>query len=582
MTSSTNIRKVISYCTISVLVYAIILFTNAPTAKADPLNVVEFTSPGGVTLNDNAFFDVKESGADIDCSEKGAGPISVTIKSIKPDTTVRDTITLQAIEINDPTPGLRTPTSNTCIFGNTFLYFSPDNQRFPIESTVTITQTDTSGGKATNGVVDTISVTVTSTSTPGGTSLTLTETGTNTGIFQGKIKFTAGATVTNSALHVSAGDIITINYHSILSYGQIQPSPNGSAGLLVADVGDTIQATYNGFSGTTTVCVCSGPGGGGGGLIRPGLVLDIVAALGAIGGSPYVVQPPSFGGLGYHFSDGLTFTQGNNKTIHDISHYNQELPRQVMVAGDKVNMTFKTYESYYSEGVIHMGLYLIPRGHDMITPKSIASIEWDKGEPAKIKDPNHILSNVNASSSSDGKFQYTQFVFTPAKSYDKMSFLVRAWNDHRYDTDTRIHDAMETPQIINSTLPYGTIKYDNFSDLQQALYKDQFYKPEILSHIHDTGSVFSSQQGKVYWLYDTVNHFVTLVISDENDNELFSHKSPLQPYDIEKKGDYQFMYFTVKQLNRWDTNQIQKAMKTEEEKALSVAIEKRIMPQSNW
>lgn len=582
MNSSMSTRKIVSYCTISILVYTLILFINTPTAKADPLNVVEFTNSGGTTLQDNAFFDVKESGADIDCSEKGAGPISVTIKSIKPDTTVRDTITLQAIEINNPLVGFRNPTSNTCIFGNTFLYLSPDNQRFPIESTVTISQTDTSGGKASNGIVDTISVTVKSTSTPSGTSLTLTETGPNTGIFQGKIKFTAGATVSGSALHVSAGDMITTTYLSIPSYGQIQPSPNGSSGLLVADVGDTIQATYNGFSGTTTVCVCGGPGGGGGGLIRPGLVLDIVAALGAIGGSPYIVQPPSFGGLGYHFADGLTFTQGDNKTVHDISHYNQELPRQVMVTGEKVNMTFKTFESYYAEGVIHMGLYLIPRGHDMITPKSIASIEWDKGKPVIVADPNHILSNVNASSSSDGKFQFTQFVFTPAKSYDKMSFLVRAWNDHMYDTDTRIHDAIDIPQIINSTLPAGVIKYDNFSDLQQALHKDQFYKPEILAHIHDTGSVFPSQQGKVYWLYDTVDHFVTLVVSDKNDNELFSYKSPLQPYAIEKKGDYKFMYFTVKQLDRWDTDRMQKALKTEEEKALSVAIEKRIMPQSNW
>ena len=580
MTSSLNKRKIVSYCTISFLVYAIILFTNTPTARADPLNTVEFTFPAGTTLSDNTYFDVKESGVDIDCSEKGAGPISVTIKSVKPDTSIRDTITLQAIEINDPTPGLRNPTNNTCIFGNTFLYLSPDNQRFPIESTVTITQHETSGGQATNGIVDTISITVKSTSTPGGTSLTLTETGPNTGIFQGKIKFTAGATVSNSALHVAAGDIITSIYLGIPSYGQIQPSPNGSSGLLVADVGDTIQATYNGFSGTTTVCVCSGPGGGGGGLIRPGLVLDIIAGL--VGGSSYIVQPPSFGGLDYHFSDGLTFTQENNKTIHDISHYNQELPRQVMIPGDRVNMTFKTYEGYNSEGVIHMGLYLIPRGQDMITPNSIASIEWNKGKPVMTSDPNHTLSNVNASSSSDGKFQYTKFVFTPTKSYDKMSFLVRAWNDHRYSTDTRVHDAIDVQQIINSTLPFGTTRYDNFADLQSELHQDKFYNPEILSRIHDTSSVFPSQQGKVYWLYDTVNHFVTLVISDGNDNELFSHKSSLQPYDIEKKGDYKFMRFTVKQLDRWDTDQIQKALKSEEEKALSVAIEKRIMPQSNW
>lgn len=575
MTASLNTWKIFLP-----LAIALLIAINFSLANADPLNTVEFTSPAGVSLADNLFFDVKESAHDVDCTEKGS-PINVSVKSIKPDSTIRDSIVLQAIEISNTIPNLRTPTPNTCIYGNTFLYLMVDNQRFPIESTVTITQDDSNF--AGNGVVDTITVTVSSTSSPGGISLTLTETGPNTGVFQGKVKFTTGPSASNSALHVSAGDIITSSYLGIPSYGQITPSPSSSAGVLLAYVGDTIQATYNGISGTTTVCGCGGPGGGGGGLIRPGLVLDIIAALGAVGGSPYVVQPPSFGGLEYHFSDGLTFTQGDNKTIHNISHYNQELPRQVMVTGDKVNMTFKTFESYYSEGVIHMGLYLIPRGQDMVTPNSIASIEWDKGESAKVMDPNHILYNATASSDSDGKFQYTKFVFIPTKSYDKMSFLVRAWNDHRYTTDTRIHDAVEIPQSIKATLPLGVIKYDNLTDLQAVLYKDQFYKPDILAHIHDTNSVFpSSEGGKVYWLYDTVNHFVTLIIADENDNELFSHKSSLQPYAIEKKGDYKFMYFSVKQLDRWDTGQIQKAMKAEEEKALSMALEKRIMSQSKW
>ena len=547
-------------------------------AWADPLNVVEFDSPLGITLNDNVFFDVKESGADIDCAEKGNGPISVTIKSIKPDTTIRDTITLQAIEINNPTPGLRTPTSNTCIFGNTFLYLSPDNQRFSIGSTVTLTQHDTSGGKATNGVVDTITVTASSTSDPIGTSLTLTETGPNTGIFQGTVKLTSGATVPSSALHVSQGDIITTNYLGNFSYGQVLPSPNGSVGLLVADVGDTIQATYNGFSGTTIVCTCGGPGGGGGGLIRPGLVLDLI--FGIIGGGN-VVSPPTFGGLYYNYTDGLTLSQGNNKTTFDISHYNQEIPKQVMVEGDKVNMTFKTFESYYSKGVIHMGLYLIPRGQDMITPNSIASIEWQKGKSVHVTDPGHILFGVNATSNSDGKYQYTQFLFTPTKSYDKMSFLVRAWNDHMYTTDVRVHDAVEVLPP-SKTLPVGVIMYDNFTEMQAQLQKDQFYKPKIMAHIHDTSTVFPDSNGKVYWLYDTVTHSITLVISDTSNNEVFSYKSTLQPYDIEKKGDYKFMYFTVKQLNRWDTDQIHQAMKTEEEKAVATILENGIMRPSKW
>ena len=514
--------------------------------------------------------------------------ITVNDPAANTNPTSLDTVTVTVTSTTDPTGILVTLTEtgvNTGIFKNTILVFTTGNTQYSSGNTIVVSindttlNTDPSTIQTVNTRVDSFfpNLAADSTINP----FTLTETGPNTGIFQAKLTLTSGTTSTSS-IHVTSSDILSVTnlVSGKATNAVIIPTQTG-VNSISSTIGDTITASYSGAApATSTIIAGIGGGGGGGGLIRPGLVLDII--VGIIGGSPYVVQPPSFGGLGYHFSDGLTFTQANNKTIHDISHYNQELPRQVMVLGDKVNMTFKTYESYNSEGVIHMGLYLIPRGHDMITPKSIASIEWNKGKPVTIADPNHILSNVNASSISDGKFQYTQFVFTPTKSYDKMSFLVRAWNDHRYSTDTRIHDAIDIPQIINSTLPQGTIKYDNLSDLQQALHKDQFYKPEILSHIHDTSAVFTSQPGKIYWLYDTVNHFVTLVIVDENNNELFSQKSPLQPYDIEKKGDYKFMYFTVKQLDRWDTDQMQKALKSEEEKALSVGIEKRIIPQSKW
>ena len=411
----------------------------------------------------------------------------------------------------------------------------------------------------------------------------LSETGPNTGIFSASLQLTNSST-SSGALHVTPSDILQVTnlVSGKASNALISPTSNG-VDAIQSNIGDTITASYPGAtSSTASIVLGIGGGGGGGGLIRPGLVLDAIAGLfGVVGGSPYVVSPPSFGGLFYHFSDGLILTQGNNKTIFDISHYNQEIPKQVMVAGEQVNMTFKTFESYYSKGVIHMGLYLIPRGQDMVTTNSIAFIEWQQGEPIQIKDPNHILFNATASSNSDGKFQYTQFSFIPLKSYEKMSFLIRTWNDHMYTTDIRVHDAIEIP-LPFKTLPAGLIRYDNFTDLQTELQKEQFYKPTIMSHIHDTSSVFPNSNGDVYWLYDTINHSVTLVICDANDNEVFSYKSVLQPYDIEKKGDYKFMYFTVKQLNRWNIEQIHKEMKVEEEKAMSVGIEKKIMPHSNW
>lgn len=323
---------------------------------------------------------------------------------------------------------------------------------------------------------------------------------------------------------------------------------------------------------------CSG--GGGGGIVSPGLLLDALAGLG--GAAENVITPPSFGGGSYHYTDGLTVTQGTTKTTWDTSKYNQEIPKQIMTTGQHINMTFKTFDSYSSTAVTHMALYFIPHGQDMVTTNSIASIVYDKNSPVQITDPTHILSKGSASSNSVGKFQYTQFLFVPKKSYDKMSFLIRAWNDHMYSTDIRVHDAVITPPAPK-VLPAGVIQFNNLNDLQAALEKDGFYKPTVLAHIHNANEVFdSSEGGQVYWLYDTINNSVKLVIADKNGTEVSSQESLLQPYTPEPKSDYGFMKFTTKQLNRQDIKQEQEACKEEADKAMHLAIENGLVVPSKW
>ena len=478
-------------------------------------------------------------------------------------------------------------------FSNHDLIFTNGTQTFSQGSTQTVgindntlntnpsqAETIVSGPASINGIE------VLSTSTPtdqtDGIFLNLTETGPNTGIFTNNLKFTSTPSVNGSSIQAIGGDIVSIiNLNDLTQTNElVTPNPDPAVGALSAKLGDEVDVVYHNVKDIAHITSSSGSGGGGGGLIRPGLVLDILASI--VGGSPYVVSPPSFGGSYYHYSDGFTLDQNSTKKTFDISNYNNEIPRQVLVSGKDVGMTFKTFESYDSKAIVHMGLYLIPRGSDMITPNSIASIVWDKSSPLEVNDPNHILSNATASSTSDGKFQYTKFDFVPTKSYEKMSFLARAWNDHMYSTDVRLHDAVDTP-APPIMLPAGTIKYDNFGDLQTALEKDGFYNPNILNHIRNTQSVFGSTgYGCVYWLYDTVNHTVTLVIDDKDSNNLASVKRALEPFAVEKKGDYKFMHFTVKQLNRWNEQEIEDAMKTEASKAMSSALEKGIMPHSNW
>lgn len=527
----------------------------------------------------------------------GGGPWgNNTITVIDGNFTSLASITVQVNSTTDPS-GITLTLYNSPgafdTFRNHDLIYTNGSDTFAVSNTLNISLKDISfpnnplvPDTIISGPVNTDGVEILSSTDPNiGIFLNMTETGPNTSIYSNTLKLTSGSSMNGSAISVHGGDIVSIiNFDGSLTDLNIEnelitPNPDPATGALPAKLGDTVTVTYKGVRADALINSGYGGGGGGGGLIRPSLVLDILAA---IGGSPYVVSPPSFGGSYYHYSDGFTLGQTGKKETFDISGYNNEIPRQVLVSGNNTSMTFKTFESYNPEAIVHMGLYLIPRGQDMITPNSIASIVWDKNSPMEVNDPNHILSNVTAGSVSDGKFQYTKFDFVPTKSYNAMSFLARAWNDHMYSTDVRLHDAVDTPKPI-TTLPAGTVRYDNFGDLQATLEKDGFYNPNILNHIRNTESVFGSTgNGCVYWLYDTINHTVTLVIEDKNENNLASIKRDLEPYAVEKKGDYKFMHFTVKQLNGWNDQEIKDAMQSEASKAMAYALEKGIMPHSNW
>ena len=566
--------RLFSVSNVSILVLAVfftgIIFSNQASAAT-----ITWVPPGTHYLGDGSVGAPVNVIEVTDATKVGAGNIQVQVNSTS------DPIGI-ALTLNENPPG-------SGIFRDTNIIFNKGDGHIPL-STITHSRTITisildADGNGSSISIDAIPVTVTSTSDPIGITPSFTETDVNTAIFSGKITFGPNpSSVSANYVHAQPGDEIAImdGISALTANAIIDPNPVPSFNVISAKIGDTVTATYAGISVNIAIGddTCSSCGGGGGGLvIHPGFVLD---ALAAIGGSPYVVSPPSFGGNYYQYSDGLTLTQGDTKTIFDTSLYNQEIPKQVMQLGTPVNMTFKTFESYNVEGVIHMGLYVIPRGEDMMTDNSIASIVWDKGQPVEVNDPNHILSNATVSPVDDGKFQYTTFSFTPTKSYDKMSFLVRAWNDHLYSTDIRVHDDIVAPQAA-MTLPAGVIQYNNFDDLQAALEKDQFYKPQLLSHIHGTSDVFpNSEGGSVYWLYDTIRHTITLVVADKNDNVLSSKSASLQPYAIEKKGDYNFMYFTVQQLNRWNGDQLKNAMELEAAKAMSFALEKKIILRSNW
>ena len=443
-------------------------------ANADPLDTI-VVSPG-VTLNGNLLFDIIESEDDVDCTEGGGPPISVTITSTMLGGGTRDSITMDAIEIDDP--GLRLPFPGSCIFGNTELRLAPEDQRFSIGDTIQVTQQATAG-------LGTITVTVKSTSDVDGISLTLTETGPTTGIYQNIVLLTNDSSVPDSAIMVAPGDIITVTYITISSYAQVLPSPNGSVGFLVADLDDTITLTYDGLSESTVVITGGGGGAGGGGPVLPSLSLVIDVLAGVLGGGGADRTPPSLVSsnpsiLGSLFApdpfkpispttNPTATLRINDDGFFPTGYANTINPEHVNT-GENVALTLSFTEA---STVQHVALHLVDANHDEMSDTD-PMITFDNGNVVK-SDPDGILGDqITFSTARDGTHSTFHFGF----SFDQPTnrhLMITVWDEKKNSVNTKIFDAFsvsgqpipkEENHLVLQDLGQYVITQDGVVDMQ--------------------------------------------------------------------------------------------------------------------
>jgi len=243
---------------------------------------VEFD--GGFTTFDLASIahvKVTDQNSNIDTGTAETIPVQVTSGT---DTTG---ITLQLTETGIDTGvfgGSTDPTKSDLIFmlGNDLVS--------PLQ-TITIEQEEPTAD--TTSAPDQLTVDVTSTSDPGpgGITLTLTETGDSTGVFSGTLELTTGPSVPGTAIEVAGGDFLSVTRGTLTSNTLVIPnpnnSPNGAIEIAITPIsGGTVTASYSGSSITATVSNANAPGGGGGGLVRPGLVVNVLAGVGGGGRRP--------------------------------------------------------------------------------------------------------------------------------------------------------------------------------------------------------------------------------------------------------------------------------------------------------
>jgi len=217
----------------------------------------------------------------ITITDQNSNTDDLTAESLGPVTVTSDTdstgITLTLTETG----------ANTGIFTNTGLVFMTGNDFFPLSGTISLRLEEPLTSNVQNAdtnAVDQIAMTVISSTDGIGITPTLTETGKNTGIFTTKITFTSNTSSGNS-LETAAGDVVSLTFLGETTRGIVTPNPDAGLGGIQAVVGDTITVSFSTATPkTATINIGSGGGGGGGGIVRPSLVLDIIASLAGGGG----------------------------------------------------------------------------------------------------------------------------------------------------------------------------------------------------------------------------------------------------------------------------------------------------------
>ena len=587
----------------------IVFFLGTPIqlVNADPLDIIEFDS-SEYTHSDSAYFTVYETLGDLDCPESGSN-ISVEITSTITEGEIRDSFVLDAIEIDDPTPGIRNPTLGTCIFGNTVLNFMTPDQTFSIGDTITAFENLEKNGEKSDNVITTVDVELSSSSDPDGITLTLTETGPNTGLFENTFLLTSESSVENSALHAEPGNILTMNYQGELFHGQVFPRPNEGEGVLVAQVGDTITATYNGISGTTVLIKGGGSGGSGGGLVISRIVLDVLAG-GTSGGDfapPQLVIPklnlsslPLVGDILNFITNADPFTP-----ITPMDNPSIDYPISINDRGFLLTQYANTIETYTGNtgepvsfkmnlmdttGVEHIGVYTNLRGDHREISDSDTYLIYNEDQPLEITDPHGFFSNVNFTESEyNGKY-VAEFNMTFAKPMDTSDIIIRTWDELRNSGDIKVFDALmiEGSPIVNPAtndliipdstkivVPYYKMPYYDIPEADSngnLVYHNSFGGMEEKQvHPYYNPTIYPDEIGKNY---RHSKEFSNLIETEKTKSQIMLNELVVNPFvALEKSSTNESFFYpdTVGRLDRRNTDTLTDNMNKENTKAVIIS-----------
>jgi len=385
------------------------------------------------------------------------------------DANVIDTVSVDVTSTADPvgiTLILSETGINTGIFGGckspilgveceagSNLIFLDGNDLVTTNSIITITQEDIAAN-ADPIVIDTTTVSVSSTSDPAGFTLTLQETGLDTGIFSGPLELNPSVSVPPffldpPSLLVNDGDFVTIQHDGLKYNTLVTPNPNpanGAIQVLIESTPDEVTASFN-PSVTVKVFDDNQSGGGGGGLVRPGFVVNALAGAKVIGnffggGGGGGNSPPLFGESSFAIISGGDEGFSGILNDNDANTLDQTMTFKV---GEKVVLRFDFIEGGGIGKIEHIGFYTnIHDGQKKQDSDTYIYYEPLKSPSLTVHDPNGLFSETSFDLlEKDATSFVLKYELTFAKPMAKSDIILESWNTKKWSTLNEIPNAIE-------------------------------------------------------------------------------------------------------------------------------------------
>jgi len=348
---------------------------------------------------------------------------------------------------------------DTGIFGglsNNNLIFVTDIDKVTRTGSMNVVQ-PFPGGNTNPNALDTVDVGATSSSDPAGIVLTLTETGVDTGEFSKALilSYYESGFQPNS-LNAKSGDFISITNGFFKTNKIVTPNSNPANNAILVSIGvsgDEVTATYNSASKTVDVDEKDASGGGGGGLVRPGLVVNIIAGAGLFGGGSGGSANPTFGDATILVLDNQS--DGFGGTISDGDDISLDSTKVVKV-GDEVVLRFQLYENQGINNLERFKMFFNFEGKNYDASIIDTHVTYERSGVITIVDPYEKFDQVQIEILQEDAWNLIVKATVVFKNTFNTSILVESWDLERHSGKKLFPDALEV--VESSILLPDTIK----------------------------------------------------------------------------------------------------------------------------